>query len=178
MPGTAIGMIDRRATDKREFSRAQARRNRAAARAQAAQTERDTAEIMREALTQARRILTDKGFVQLLYDSGVQSIPRTLAPGTLPRASRGNQIDRGPLDGSLDFIIAWTFLFPLFKRPDIATYLETAWPGFTLQMKDAFITVVVEGPFPHAISGFQGRRRGAVNRTAGQRPIASKQQSV
>ena len=64
-------------------------------------------------------------------------------------------------DVSLQFAILWTFFFPLFDYAVIARCLEDTWPGFILEMKDAFIAIVVKGPFPHVLSGHKGRYHGA-----------------
>lgn len=162
----------------RALSRAQARRTRALARQTTAAASRATQEMMDAALARARRVMNDKAMIQLLYAHGIASVPRAIAPGGRPQRDGRHASAGNPLDSSIDFVIAWTFLLPLFKNSEIATYLDTAWPGFMLQMKDAFIAVVVEGPFPHAISGYRGRRRQGDYFGYRHRPVASKRQNV
>ena len=62
---------------------------------------------------------------------------------------------------SLQFVVAWTFIFPLLSNPEAVKFLEKAYPGFVLEMKDTFISLVTEGPFPCALSDFRGRRHRA-----------------
>jgi hypothetical protein len=145
--------------DKREMSRAKSRRRRALARDVAFRRTQATCELLKSALAKVRLVLTDKAFRSILYSEGVHSLPRDLAGLEIAKAHVRSKKDA--LDISLQFVIAWTFLFPLFNRPEIAAYLERTWPGFIQQLKDAFITIVVEGPFPHAMSGHRGRRHGA-----------------
>jgi hypothetical protein len=50
-------------------------------------------------------------------------------------------------DATIEFIFAWNFLYPLFAKPAVARYLDRSWPGFMLEMKDAFISTMMDGPF-------------------------------
>ena len=48
-------------------------------------------------------------------------------------------------------------------------------PGIVLEMKDTFISLVTEGPFPCALSGFRGRRHRALYHVVKRRtPVACK----
>ena len=68
-----------------------------------------------------------------------------------PRNNRSSTAANKQLEeASLRFVIAWAFLFPLFAKPNIKLYLQRNWPGFIDEMKDAFIGLVMEGPFPPA----------------------------
>jgi hypothetical protein len=59
---------------------------------------------------------------------------------------------------SLEFVVAWKFLYPLLHNAEAKSYLENAWPGFISDLKDAFIALVIDGPFPRAMSGHRGRK--------------------
>jgi hypothetical protein len=146
-------------SDKREMSRAKARRRRALARDVAFRRTQATCELLKSVLAKVQLVLADKAFRSILYSEGIHSLPRDLAGLEISQAHVRSKKDA--LDVSLQFVIAWTFLFPIFKKPEIATYLEKVWPGFIQQLKDAFITIVVEGPFPSVMSGHRGRRHGA-----------------
>ena len=153
-----------------------AQRRRAAAKVIAFQKTNDTTELLENALDKARKALTDKAFHQLLHAHGVHFIPRVLWTKAPVGAAKNQAPDALVLDCSLKFVLAWTLLFPLFKKPDVAKYLDTAWPGFIQQMKDAFIAVVVDGPFPHSMSGHRGRRhQGFYNPSPHRHPIIRRQ---
>lgn len=149
--------------DRREITRAEARRRRAIKRQIAAQTASAVCEKIEYALTKARRIMTDKSFKEILNAHGVNTVPQCLARNNGSHApSEEAGVANGRLDeASLQFAIAWAFLFPLIGKPEIANHLENKWPGFVWEIKDAFIALVVEGPFPHAMSGHRSRRHGA-----------------
>lgn len=142
-------------SDKRELTRAEMRRQRAIARDVVLQRMNAICERLEIIVAKVRMVLIDKTFREILRSEGVHSIPRILSANT-PVGVEGDSLDR-----SLEFVVAWTLLYPMFNKPEIATHLDKAWPGFILQMKDTFIAIVVEGPFPHSLSGHRGRRRGA-----------------
>ena len=151
-------------TDKREMTRAEARQRRALAKDVACQKAGAICESVGSVVNKARLVLATEGFVEILRSQGIQTLPRCLATnaglthdiGDDPKAEK-DRLD----EVSLEFVIVWTFLFPLVTNPAIAINLEKMWPGFIQELKDAFITLVVEGPFPHAMSGHRGRRHGA-----------------
>jgi hypothetical protein len=150
--------------DKRVESRSEMRRRRALAASDAIRKTGAACDRTADAVDKARIVLVDPAFAELLRVQGVQTWPRPLtanedqtrtADGSLATAKeRLNEV-------SLEFVIAWTFFFPLFSNPVIAAYLDTTWPGFVGELKDTFIELVVQGPFPHAMSGHRGRRHGA-----------------
>jgi hypothetical protein len=107
------------------------------------------------AVEKARLILADGGFVDLLCAQGIQTLPRCLVERRdFPaHGEKGPSVQEGNQADSLDFVVAWAFMFPLFSKPEILNYLEAMWPGFIMEMKDAFIAQVIEGPFPYAMSG-------------------------
>jgi hypothetical protein len=151
-------------TDTREMTRSEMRRRRTLERTDACERATAVCERVALVLSKARRILVDRRFAEILHSQGVQSLPLSLtADDGAPRRDGGKPAPaKDRLDKvSLEFAIAWTFLFPMFAKPVIANHLEEAWPGFILEMKDVFITLVVEGPFPHVMSGHRGRRHGA-----------------
>jgi hypothetical protein len=58
----------------------------------------------------------------------------------------------------LEFTVAWKFLYPFFSDGRATAHIEAASPGFIAAMKDTFIAMVIDGPFPHAMSGHRGRK--------------------
>lgn len=138
-------------TDKRKTVRAEARQCRADAASKARQEAETTGEHVAKAVRIARTVLSDKGFTNILHAQGVQHLPRSLVTVGRPVRTIAHDFRScGETLGAecLNFAIAWTFFFPLFANPAIAAHLETAWPGFMLAMKDAFISLVTAGPFP------------------------------
>jgi len=133
-------------TDKREIIRAEARGLRVLAKDQSRQNAKLTQERMVNAMRTARVIVVDESFVEMLRGQDIQSLPQLLVTKANPNKESEGEFH----DHSLDFVIAWTFFFPLFANPVIATYLEQSWPGFTIELKDAFISVVVDGPLSRA----------------------------
>ena len=114
-------------------------------------------------LARARMILADKDFRTLLHDHGVRTVPACLSQVHKGHfgidASAKSEKER--LDeASLEFIVTWKFFFPLLGEHAIEIRLERMWPGFIAQLKDAFIILVTEGPFPNAVSGHVGSRPG------------------
>jgi hypothetical protein len=110
---------------------------------------RKTAEDVSAAVRQAHLIIHDPGFVALLRAGGIESVPRCLVAQPKKKGRRSRLIDRGPArDYSLEFVIVWTFFYPLFSNPSILQYLDVHQSAFIPQMKDAFIALVIDGPLP------------------------------
>lgn len=99
-----------------------------------------------EMLTQVKSIVADPGFVQLLAKQNIDSVPRCIAEGEFVFSDE--MTDGEIADCVLKFVVAWKFLFPMLGSPKIAEYLERSWPGFILDLKDTFINLVMDGPFP------------------------------
>jgi hypothetical protein len=94
-----------------------------------------------------RQVLADPTFLKLTYTHGIQTIPQLLAPA-------GDDAEQDTsLDRSLDFVIAWRFFAPLLYSPVTATFLDKRWPGFSLELRDIFISIVADGPFPQELRG-------------------------
>jgi hypothetical protein len=146
----------------REESRFERRSRRMLARQEAMQTINKNCDRVTNVLNSVRTALTDGAFVDLLHAQGVRTLPRPLVEAGIRAHRTCSHLTAGKEhlhEASLDFVIAWTFFFPLFSNSTIATHMDRVWPGFILELKDAFIALVVEGPFPHAMSGHRGRRR-------------------
>ena len=152
-----------RMTAARETSRAEARRRRALVRTAASEKANRVCACVVNVLGRARLILADKEFRALLREQGIQTLPSCLSRNSEMRriADATLKSERERLDEiSLEFVVVWKCFFPLLREPAIEIRLERTWPGFILQLKDTFIALVTEGPFPHAISGHVGNRRG------------------
>lgn len=127
-------------TKHRELTRRQARVRRALFKSSAERKAKDNRQRARRILDLAQAILSDRGFSARLTEHGVLSVP-----------SRLSQLLVGDdIDCSLDFLIAWNFFYPLLRQPGISHHLENGWPGFIADLKDTFIALVVDGPFPEA----------------------------
>jgi hypothetical protein len=148
-------------TDHREVTRAEARKRRMIAKIVASQKADVVFERIASVLNKTHWILADEDFAKILGSQGIRTIPPDRAAVTSPPAVIDNKAGtkKEVLDAaSLEFVIVWSFMFPLFSNPTIASDLERICPGFIMELKDAFITLVVEGPFPHVMSGHHGRR--------------------
>ena len=67
------------------------------------------------------------------------------------------------IDRSLDFIVAWRFFASFLYDPVTAALLDSRWPGFSLELRDIFISIVADGPFPQ---DFRGRDRRMIGEQA------------
>ena len=141
-------------TNKRARARAEARQRWMQQKADAQERTRRVEECVATALGKAKFVLADREFLELLRLRSVQSMPSFLVPALVHceiaeveiKSARRNEI-------SLEFAATWCFLSPLLEDAVIARHLETAWPGFAGELKDAFIALVIDGPFPYALSG-------------------------
>jgi hypothetical protein len=145
-------------TDKRERRRAETRRLRLLAEGQSRERAGLTQRHMAKAMRKAQTIVSDQSFREIVQAQGIDSVPELLVRQGRPRkaATGSEQLSkryRG--DRSLDFIIVWTFFFPLFANKPVVTFLEETWPGFIAEVKDAFILLVVDGPIPESLGWYQ-----------------------
>lgn len=137
-----------------------ARRRRALLRKEAVKRAQAVKERLADVVTNARAALADAGFRSLLRSHGTTSFPAPLLKAKRSKKADSVGHQKRANEVSLDFLIAWSFFFPLFANREIVTFLKTNRPGFIEAMKDAFIAIVIEGPFPHVLSGHRGARHG------------------
>lgn len=131
-------------TDAQELSRRRMRALRARARKAAEERGEQTRRAVEATICNCRNLLSDPQFLKLLQSMGVQDAPKLLL-----RKPIKEPIVKSPFgDPSLDFVIAWSFFKPLVENPVVARYLSEKKPGFVMEMKDAFISLVLHGPFP------------------------------
>ncbi|MHB8267451.1 hypothetical protein [Bradyrhizobium sp.] len=146
--------------DRRKITRTQTKlRVAAATRAAEEQAHVRYARIA-AALSNARTILADGAFINLIRTHGVISLPQPLVTQGAPDHRSGNALAsrEGHLDDcALDFAITWKFFAPLLSNSAVVIDLDTRWPGFTLELRDVFIALVADGPFPYHSNG-RGRR--------------------
>jgi hypothetical protein len=111
------------------------------------------------ALGNACAILADGAFIDLVRAHGVQSVPQLLVREDAPeQTGKAFASSDGHFpDCALDFAVAWRFFAPLLSNAALVTHLDARWPGFTLELRDVFISLVADGPFPHQPIG-RGRR--------------------
>jgi hypothetical protein len=138
--------------DMRNIRRAEARKRRVLEKLGADQRELVKHHRIGRALDQMRLILNDETFGNLIHTRGIQSVPRLLSK---------DRAVTGDLDRSLDFIVAWRFFSPFIYDLVTAALLDARWPGFSLELKDIFISIVADGPFPHELRGRDRRIMGS-----------------
>lgn len=117
---------------------------RAAARAEAADRFERNRQAVIVAIGACRQLMGDTKFRAILMRIGVSDAPRLLMQKSAPTEDRKSSFG----DPSLEFVIAWSFFKPLFEQPTVVEYLSMKQPGFIMRMKDAFISLVLDGPFP------------------------------
>ena len=137
--------------DMRNIRRGEARKRRILEKLGADQRELVKHHRIGRALDQMRLILADETFGNLAHTRGIQSVPRLLSQQSSAT---------GDLDRSLDFIVAWRFFSPFIYDLATVALLDTRWPGFSLERRDIFISIVADGPFPHELRGRDRRLMG------------------
>ncbi|CAN5308596.1 hypothetical protein BH10PSE11_BH10PSE11_06270 [soil metagenome] len=100
-----------------------------------------------EVLCQIKAIIRDEEFVALLATQRIKTAPDCLYRQTI--LTSDEMTDAQIANCVLVFIVAWKFLFPVLGSQQISDYLERKWPGFIGDLKDTFITLIMDGPFPH-----------------------------
>lgn len=100
------------------------------------------------ALDTMRNVLADETFAKLASAHGIDTIPNFLIGPSAPRP-----VHETPLDLSLNFLVAWRFFSPFLYEPMLAHLLDKRWPGFGLELRDIFISIVADGPFPYDLRG-------------------------
>lgn len=136
---------------KREIWRERARVRRAVAKGLAEQKAHLKRQNVRSVLNKAQTIITSEAFAQLAKELGVETAPQNLFQHySLPIQSPAEISEREFqfAQSVFDFVIAWKFFFPMLTHPKVKLFLEENWPGFILEMKDTFIAIVMDGPFP------------------------------
>lgn len=134
----------------REQRRSEARRRNVIEKLGIEQRERLKSIRIKSALDQLKLVLSDETFRTLIHAHGVIDVPDVL----LKNNSRG----ASALDEVLDFLIAWRFIAPLLYDESIGSFLETHWQRLTIELRDVFIALVADGPFPHEERGRPPRK--------------------
>ena len=125
-------------------TRARMRALRAAAREEAADRFERNRQAVIAAIGACRQLMADARFRAILIRVGVSDAPRLLMQKSAITDDRKSSFG----DPSLEFVIAWSFFKPLFEQPTVVEYLSKKQPEFIMRMKDAFISLVLDGPFP------------------------------
>lgn len=94
-------------------------------------------------------ILNHDDFVMLARKHGVISAPRCLTElenttGDLAAVDASSECARRVST----FIVAWKFLCSIMQEQEIRELIENRWPNFVRELKDVFIGIVTNGPFP------------------------------
>lgn len=126
-------------TGRREILRQRAKSRRDVARAVAQQQKDARLSHVSKILNHIREMTADPAFVEVALAQGIDTVPCSIASTEIPR-SDSNDI--------LVFIVAWKFVTPMFNDAELSQLIETKWPGFIAEMKDVFISLVTDGPFP------------------------------
>lgn len=138
--------------DRRSVSRTETQLYRAKQKRVVEQKYAQTEACVNAVLQKISKLLECPEFRRVAGESGIQSIPvlRDVAAEFLG----GNEIcpsrSEPLLHESLGFVIAWSFLFPLFSNSRIALQIDHCSPNLIGEIKDAFIMLVINGPFPEA----------------------------
>lgn len=130
--------------DMRELRRSESRKRRILEKLGADQREVIKHVRIGNVLNQLKLVVADETFNKFIHTHGVQSIPELF----IKQDSFPDTLDR-----SLAFVVAWRFFSPFLYDPVTAAFLDTRWPGLTLEMRDIFISIVADGPFPHEPRG-------------------------
>jgi hypothetical protein len=138
--------------DLRDLRRAEARKRRVFEQLGADQRELTKHIRIGKALDLLRLIVADDSFGTLMQTHEVHCVPELLAHDCITRTEA--------VDRSLDFVVAWRFFAPFLYEPVTAAVLESRWPGFPLELRDIFISIVADGPFPHELRGRDRRTIG------------------
>lgn len=131
--------------DFRELRRSEARKRRLLEKLGNDQRELIQHARIGRALDQMRVIVADETFGKLAHTHGIQSVPQLLL--------NREESNSCSLDRSLDFVIAWRFFSQFLYEPMTAAFLDNRWPGFSLELRDIFIALVADGPFPTELRG-------------------------
>lgn len=99
-----------------------------------------------EILLQVEEIISEDQFVALLVGQGIKTAPSCLFKRD--KKVSNDMTDAEIADSVLTFVVAWKFIFPLLSSSKISAYLEHTRPGFIADLKDTFIMLVMDGPFP------------------------------
>jgi hypothetical protein len=137
---------------QRKITRAQAKLRTASARRTADEQAAVRYARITAALCTARSILADSAFIHLVRTHGVRSLPGSLVREDALDQESGKgrtSSDEHLSDCALEFAVAWRFFAPLLIIPALVTHLDARWPGFTLELRDVFISLVTDGPFPY-----------------------------
>lgn len=100
------------------------------------------------ALDTMRNILADETFLKLAHAHGIDSVPSFLI-----EPHDNCPLHEAPIDHSLDFLVSWRFFSPFLYEPMLSHLLEKRWPVFGLELRDIFIAIVADGPFPYDLRG-------------------------
>jgi hypothetical protein len=146
--------------DQRKITRSQAKLRVASAKRTADEKALVKRTRVAAALGLARTILADGAFTSLVRAHGVETLPQPLMTQDPPDGKTGNapkSSERYAGDCALDFAVAWRFFAPLLNNQAVVILLDTRWPGFTLELRDVFISLVADGPFPYQPIGRERR---------------------
>lgn len=96
-----------------------------------------------------RQILAHDDFAQLALSHGVKSVPKCLVSG-FNTAESSEVITRSTViaQQTTAFIVAWKFMSSILQDQEIRDFIADRWPDFISEIKDVFIGIATNGPFP------------------------------
>lgn len=139
--------------DAREASRSKMRKRRAEANAEEIEKVQVSRRFIDTTVKKIYVVMRDQDFRKKISEEGVRTIPTLFAKNATSASSSENLAGTKFGDASLDFAVAWSFFYPLSENQAIAAYLNSKWPQFIPELKDAFISLVLNGPFPQECCG-------------------------
>lgn len=139
--------------EQREISRAKMRKRRSEARDEEAQRLRAARVIVAATVDRLYDVMTDSDFLEFLRLEGVKTIPAVIHNKAEPRVDKDDCNDALFENTALTFLAAWSFFHPLFERTAIKNFIDFRWPELSSALKDAFILLVLNGPFPQECCG-------------------------
>ncbi|SFM00308.1 hypothetical protein SAMN03159423_4844 [Bradyrhizobium sp. NFR13] len=126
----------------REIARQRARAYRAAKAKTVEEEEIARRAQLSHVLGIVRAIVADPAFIELALREKADKIPDRLRSEGMTTIFGSQEAD-----APFEFVVAWKYLFPVLGQGAMRTYFDTNWPGFVEQFKDAFIGLVMKGPF-------------------------------
>lgn len=131
---------------KRESDRVRAQLRRRIAKSLAEQKVQSRRSRVATILGELRVIVLDSEFAALAIALGVETVPQRL---TIDHQLMAPNDDQAFAVSTMDYLVAWKFMHPFMESCEMKEYLYRRWPNFTLEFREVFISLVMDGPFPN-----------------------------
>jgi hypothetical protein len=140
-------------TNNNVASRRKTRKSRLEAKSQELIGSQAAQVTVKATVNKIRELLADSAFRKKLTLEGVRTFPMPFAAETNPVVCDANYSQEKLSNTALEFAAAWAFLYPLLSNRVIVDHLQSNWPEFVIEFRDAFILLVLNGPFPQECCG-------------------------